>query len=86
MYEVVIYDDAKDQANALPDQALLAYFDALDVLELVPENGLLYNEKKPDGMRVQLFGDSRQGKITYLLLSHQREVHIVSIVWLDIFG
>ncbi|HEV3361303.1 MAG TPA: hypothetical protein VG247_31175 [Pseudonocardiaceae bacterium] len=86
MYEVILYEDAQDQAKALPDDALLSYFDALDVLELVPENGLLYNNEKPDGLRELLFGGSKQGKITYLWPRRWQEVHIVAVTWLDLSG
>jgi hypothetical protein len=86
VYKVVLYEDAQDQAKALPDDALPPFFDALDVLELVPENGLLYNNERPDGLRELLFGGSKQGKITYLWLRRQQEVHIVAVMWMDVFG
>lgn len=82
MYRLVTYPDAAEQVGALPDAALSAYADILGVLKLVPQNGRLYNEAVPDGLREWVFGSHGEGTVTYLVLEHQREVHVVLVQWI----
>ncbi|WP_216212631.1 hypothetical protein [Amycolatopsis aidingensis] len=83
MYRIVPDDQAVDQVEALPDDALPAFAEALAVLELTPGNGRPYNAELPDGpMRELVFGQDAQGTVTYLVLEEQREVHILLVQWL----
>ncbi len=54
------------------------------MLAVAPGNGSLYNENIPDGLRNVVFGQSREGKVTYLLLDDQREVHLLRLLWIDL--
>ena len=75
--------EAMDQIAALPKEALIPYAQILGVLELAPWNGLPYNLEKPDGsMRELLFGESYQGKVTYLILEDQRRVDVLRVMWI----
>ncbi|HEX4223527.1 MAG TPA: hypothetical protein VHZ97_14255 [Pseudonocardiaceae bacterium] len=58
--------------------------EAFDVLRLVPEKGLLYNEKKPDGLRALAFGPKREYEIVYMILEDQREVHPLCLLWINL--
>lgn len=82
MYRVVHDDVAKEQIAALPPKLLSAYAEAFVALELAPAYGRPYNDDKPDGpMRELVFGDG-VGTVTYLILDHQREVHVLLIQWI----
>jgi hypothetical protein len=82
VYRVVHDDAALDQIAALPNRILHAYAEAISVLELIPNNGRPYNEDYPDRpMRELVFGEHGSGTITYLVLEHQREVHVLLIQW-----
>lgn len=56
-YKIDLDPQAIDQILALPPEAADALREALTVLELVPWNGLPYNEDLPEGsLRELLFG------------------------------
>lgn len=79
-YSLDIDPLAERQIAALPQAALTAMADALDVLELVPWNGMPVNEANPDGAVRQLpFGDT--GMITYLILDEQQRVDLLIVTW-----
>jgi hypothetical protein len=83
LYRVVTDDPAMDQIAALPTEALPYYAQALVILELVPWNGLPYNEKYPDRpLRELNFGADHQGKVTYLILEDQQRVDVLVVQWL----
>lgn len=83
MYRIDTDGAAFDQIAALPVDGLSAYAQALDVLKLVPWNGIPYNSEKPDGsMRTLMFGDGR-GKVTYLILDDQLRVDVLKVMWFD---
>jgi hypothetical protein len=83
MYKIDIYPDAQDQLAALSVTAQHRFSEVLAVLELVPWNGAPVNKQNPDGaLRHVTFGTSGAGLITYLVLEHQREVHIVQELWI----
>ncbi|HEY4456581.1 MAG TPA: hypothetical protein VGN81_19885 [Pseudonocardiaceae bacterium] len=84
MYWIRPDPEVVDQIAALPSKALEPFADALALLEVVPTAGLLCNDEKPDGLRDVLFGPTKQGKLTYLLLEDQREVHLLRLIWLDV--
>ena len=42
-----------------------------------------YNEDLPDGpMRELIFGPNSEAAVTYLIVEHSREVHILVVQWL----
>lgn len=84
MYRIVSDPLFDDQIDALPAEALQFCAEAFDVLRLVPEKGLLYNEKKPDGLRVLKFGRKREYEILYMILEDQREVHPLRLLWANL--
>jgi hypothetical protein len=84
LYRIVSGPQFDDQIAALPAEALRFCAEAFDVLRLVPEKGLLYNERKPDGLRVLKFGPDRDYEIIYLILLDQREVHPLRLLWVDL--
>jgi hypothetical protein len=88
VYRVVPDTETSEQIAALPVTALPALMEALEVLSLAPQSaGRPYNADKPDGgMRELFFGPEGAGSITYLLLEHQREVHLLVVQWLDLTG
>lgn len=64
-YKIDLDPAVIDQIRALPSEAADALREALTVLELVPWNGLPYNEDLPDGsIRELLFGAGSRGKLT----------------------
>lgn len=83
MYRVVVDDVVMAQIAALPVEALKFCLHLIDVLELVPWNGVAYNDAKPDGdMRQLVFGDTGMGVVTYLILEDQRRVDLLEVTWL----
>jgi hypothetical protein len=85
VFRIVTDVQTRAQIAALPAVALPWLAGAIDVLELTPATaGRPYNAAKPDGpMRELLFGPGGAGAITYLLLEHQREVHLLVVQWLS---
>lgn len=84
MYRVVVYPDAADQIDALPASALADYAAVMDAVEVAPWNGPPYNERSPEGVRWWSFGPSGAGQVLYLVLDHQREVHVLRVLWVEI--
>lgn len=71
-----------EQIAALPERALDAYAEVLDVLQVTPWNGRPQHEDNPEGaVRRWAFGPEADGQIVYLILEHQREVHLLLIQW-----
>ncbi len=51
-------------------------------LGLVPWNGNPINEDNPDGeVRTLHFGPGGAGLVTYLIVEHDRQVHILLVQW-----
>lgn len=82
MYRVITYPEALEQIDALPLDALSCYAETFGVLELAPYNGRLYNQDKPDGMRELVFGAGGRGTVTYMILDHVDEVHVMLVQWI----
>jgi hypothetical protein len=83
-YKIDLDPQAIDQIRALPPEVTGAFREALTVLELVPWNGLPYNDDLPDGsLRELLFGPDSLGKVSYLILEDQRRVDVLNVVWLS---
>jgi hypothetical protein len=81
VFKIVPDEEVIDQIAALPAKALQFFAEAIDVLRLVPDNGLLVNSAKPSGLRDLIFGADGRGKITYLVLDYQQEVHLLRLQW-----
>jgi len=82
-YKIDIDPAVVDQIHALPRNAAVALHEVFALLELVPWNGLPYNDYLPEGsMREMLFGAGSLGKITYLILEDQRRVDVLTVTWL----
>ncbi|WP_027941149.1 hypothetical protein [Amycolatopsis taiwanensis] len=72
------------QVAALPDDALAAYADVLEVLQLTHWNGKPLHEANPDGAVGRWnFGPSQAGQVIYLILDEQQEVHLLLVQWLE---
>lgn len=84
MYQVVTDEEANARVEALPDELLPYYAQALDLLELAPWTSRPYSQAKPDGvMRTLRFGPGgRSGEVILLLLEAERRVEIVRVYWL----
>lgn len=81
-YKIDLDPAVIDQIRALPPEAADFLPDVLTVLELVPRNGLLYNDDLPDcSMRELLFGAGK-GKVTYLILQDQLRVDVLNVTWI----
>ena len=82
MYRIRTDHQARDQIEALPDEALEPYAQLLSILELVPWHGLAHNEKNPKGaVRQLLFGAQNQGMAVYLILDDQLCVDVLEVMW-----
>ncbi|MFI9385979.1 hypothetical protein [Kutzneria sp. NPDC052558] len=82
MYRLDIYPDAEEQIEALPREALPGLTEVYNVLELTPWNGDPHHKDNPGAaMRRWKFGPGAEGQVIYLILEHQREVHIVMVQW-----
>lgn len=70
------------QVAALPADALDAYAEVLEVLQLTPWNGRPQHEDNPEGaVRRWKFGVSQAGQVVYLILEEQQEVHLLLVQW-----
>jgi hypothetical protein len=68
MYRIVPDIAVIEQAAALPDDALAAYMELLDVLEVAPWNGEPQHEDSPEGaVRRWRFGADHAGLLVYLI-------------------
>ncbi|MPZ00550.1 MAG: hypothetical protein GEU97_21740 [Actinophytocola sp.] len=71
-----------EQVAALPEEALNAYAEVLDVLQLTPWNGQPQHEDNPEGaVRRWPFGPGHAGQVIYLILEDQQEVHPLLVQW-----
>lgn len=83
MYSFDSLPEVREQADALPAEALPFYAELLVFLELSPRAGDPYNAKEPSGaMRTQHFGPKDEGLAVYLVLEYQRRVVLLSLTWL----
>ncbi len=83
MYRIVPDDEVFEQVAALPTEALRAYFEVLDVLQLTPWNGEPQNPNNPGGeVRRWHFGPGLAGQVVYLVLEDRQEVHVLMVQWL----
>jgi hypothetical protein len=80
VYSLEWEQQAREQAAALPAEALIPYAELVTLLEIGPWSGTPLNPANPDGnMRVHASGGS--GLATYLILEDQRRVVVLSVVW-----
>ncbi|WP_166354312.1 hypothetical protein [Phytoactinopolyspora limicola] len=83
MYRLIPDAAVLDQLAELPNEALAAYAEILDVLQLTPWNGRPQHDANPDGaVRWWPFGPDHAGQIIYLIHEEQQEVHLLLIQWL----
>ena len=83
MYSIIVYPEAAEQIEALPIEALPAYAEVLDVLEVQPRAGSPQHEANPDApVRRWAFGPGQVGHVIYLILEDQRRVDILLVHWL----
>lgn len=83
MYRIIPDATVLEQVAALPDDALAAYAEVLDVLALTPWNGPPLHEDNPEGeVRRWIFGPNMAGQVIYVIIEHQQEVHLVLVQWL----
>ncbi|QIZ35016.1 hypothetical protein [Saccharopolyspora sp. ASAGF58] len=85
MYQLVPDSAVVAQVAALPYDALAAYADVLEVLQLTPWNGKPLHEANPDGaVRRWDFGPGQAGQVIYLILDERQEVHLLLVQWLEL--
>lgn len=83
MYRIVPDNAVFEQVAALPAEAVAAYADVLEVLQLTPWNGEPQHRANPDAaVRRWTFGPGQVGQIVYLILDEQQEVHVLLVQWL----
>ena len=81
-YELILDPVARAGIDALPVEGRSAFDSAVTVIELFPWRAPAINEDNPDGeVRQQVFASL--GTITYLIVEHDREVHVLLVYWLD---
>jgi hypothetical protein len=84
VYRIVADIAVTEAAVALPDDALAAYIQVLDVLEVLPWNGEPQHEDNPEGaVRRWRFGADRAGFLVYLIDERDRTVHLLLLVWIS---
>ena len=82
MYRIVPDTAVSAQVAALPVEALAGYAQVLEVLQLAPWNGRPQHEANPDApVRRWTFGPGQAGQLVYLIVEHQREVHLLLVQW-----
>lgn len=83
MYRVIPDSAVLDQIAAMPAEVLPLVAEVFSVLELHPRCGRPYNGSMPDGpMRELVFGSHHEAVVTYLILEHTREVHVLVVQWI----
>ena len=83
MYRIVPDEAVIEQLAALPAEALAAFANVIDVLELTPWNGEPQHEDNPDGaVRRWHFGPNRGGQLIYLIDEHEQVVHLLLVQWI----
>lgn len=81
MYRVFPHPDAEEQIAHLPSEALGPLAELFALLEIAPWSGTPYKEDQPQGMLTHAFGG--RGMAIYLALEEYREVHLLTVRWLD---
>jgi hypothetical protein len=83
VYRIVPDEAVIEQLAALPAEALAAFANVIDVLELTPWNGEPQHEDNPDGaVRRWHFGPNRGGQLIYLIDEHEQVVHLLLVQWI----
>ncbi|UFS99708.1 hypothetical protein [Nocardia huaxiensis] len=82
MYRIIVDPAVDEQLDALPYDALLAYVEVLNTIEVAPWNGPPQHAANPGGaVRRWPFGSGQAGQVVYLVLEIQREVHVLMVQW-----
>lgn len=83
MYEIVPDAAIAPQVAELPEEALPAYADVVEMLQLAPWNSEPQHEADPEGaVRRWPFGADKAGQVMYLILEEQHEIHLLHVQWL----
>jgi hypothetical protein len=83
VYLVETDEQAQKQIDALPAHVLGHYAELRTLLEVGPWSGESVNRRNPEAeVRFLLFGPSREGMVTYLILEDQRRVDVLQVVWI----
>lgn len=83
MYTVTTDDEAQQQIDALPVEALAPFAELRTMLEVAPWEGRPFNHLKPASpMRMCPFGPDGQGIAAYLILDDQRRVDLLKVLWM----
>jgi hypothetical protein len=81
VYRVETDEQAQEQVDALPAEALAAYAELRVMLETAPWNGRPYHRENPRGaVRAQPF--ATYGLAVYLILEDRRRVDVLLVQWL----
>lgn len=80
MYHVETEQNAAEEIDQLPAEALVAFAELRVVLETSPWGGQPYNREVPESaMRAHAFG--RAGFVVYLVDDRRRLVLVVRVIW-----
>jgi hypothetical protein len=72
VYRLVPDPAVSEQVAALPNKALTAFAEVLDLLQLVPWKGQPQHAANPDApVRRWAFGPGQAGQVVYLILEDQ---------------
>jgi hypothetical protein len=83
LYTVETTDEVSDQVAMLSRDALHAFAELVDLLELHPWSGDAYSDQNPDGnMRAHVFGPLREGLAIYMILEREQRVIMLRVLWL----
>lgn len=83
MYRVIPDSVVLDQLAAMPAELLPLVAEVFSLLELEPDCGRPYNASLPDGpIREFVFGANHEAAVTYLIVEHAREVHVLVVQWI----
>jgi hypothetical protein len=80
VYRIVPDPSVSEQVAALPNNALAAFAEMLDLLQLAPWKGQPQHTANPDApVRRLAFGPGHAGQVVYLILEDQQEVHLLIV-------
>jgi hypothetical protein len=83
MYDLVPDAAIVPQTAELPEEALHALSEVLDVLPLAPWNSQPQHEADPDGaLRRWPFGPDQAGHVLYLIDEEGMKIHLLFLQWL----
>ena len=79
-YEIIVDPVAQAGIQALPAEVRPALDEVMTVISMVPWRADPINDDNPDGeVRQVVFAGS--GMVTFLIVEHDREVHVLTVQW-----